>query len=450
MSLRFRLLAATILFTALTLGLVFLALFEQLAHLPESRLDQRLLAAGQAEAAEAPARGFQFRPSAPPLLLGVFYGDQDRPVSATPPFAAKPPSRTYIAREFGEPFNFHYEGGHFRGVFVEVPGYPDDALLAAAPRDDLDERSEARRDALVIAYAAALIWTSLIGYVLARRLTRDHDRIADVAHRVTSGDLSARVGARGGDPELMQLSTDIDDMVDTIAMLLAAQRRFLANAAHELRSPLTKLYGELQLAVRKDRDAPELRRAIHSALDSTRALKDLTDDLLALARASVEADHDEATLDAIIGNAVDLARARAEELGVSFELAGLDLVVSGRPNDLARLFRNLIDNAVTHSPRDAVVHVTGVREGGFAVVVVEDEGEGVPKEDRARIFEPFFRGARSRVRAEGGSGLGLGIAREVARSHGGNITLDKGAWGARFVVELPIASARPVRRSDPK
>ncbi|HRG96643.1 MAG TPA: HAMP domain-containing sensor histidine kinase [Polyangiaceae bacterium] len=442
MGLRFRLLAASFLLTAVTLGLVFGALFQQLTRLPEARLDRRLREDAVEEAADAPSRGFQFLPRRA-AFRGVFYGDQDRPITATGPFATKPPSRTYIAHDAGEPFNFTHEGVRYRAVFVEVPGHPQKALLAASARTELDDLSEARRDALALAYLAALVWTSILTYVVARRATRDHDRIADVAHRVTSGDLTARVGARTGDAELMQLSTDIDDMVDTIAMLLAAQRRFLANAAHELRSPLTKLYGELQLAVRKDRDAPELRRAIRSALESTQALKELTDDLLTLARTSVESALEDASLEAIVGNAVELARARAEELGVQFELSGLDIVVSGRPNDLSRLFRNLIDNAVTHSPRGSLVRVTGTLEGSFAVVVVEDEGEGVPPEDRARIFEPFFRGARSRALATGGSGLGLGIAREVARTHGGNLTLDSSVWGARFVVELPIAATRP-------
>ncbi len=446
MSLRFRLLAASILLTVLTLGAVFGTLFRQFARLPEARLDRRLQIDGAEEVADAPSRGFQFLPRRRPLP-GVFYGDQDRPITATPPFATKPPSRTYIAHEAGEAFNFWHEGVHYRAVFVDVPGHPQKALLVAAPRTELDDLSAARRDALGIAYLAAVLWTSLVTYVVARRVTRDHDRIAEVAHRVTSGDLSARVGARSGDPELMQLSTDIDDMIDTIATLLAAQRRFLANAAHELRSPLTKLYGELQLAVRKERDAPELRRAIRSALESTQALKELTDDLLALARTSVASDLEEASLEAIVKNAVELARTRAEEFEVGFELSGLDILVEGRPNDLARLFRNLIDNAVTHSPRGSLVRVTGTREGAFAVVVVEDEGEGVPNEDRSRIFEPFFRGARSRALATGGSGLGLGIAREVARSHGGNLTLDKSVFGARFVVELPIAATRPSRTS---
>ncbi|MBK6463648.1 MAG: HAMP domain-containing histidine kinase [Myxococcales bacterium] len=446
MSLRFRLLAATVLLTAVTLGLVFGALFQQFARLPEARLDRRLRDDAEAEAADAPARDFRFLPRPTPVPA-VFYGDQDRPITASGAFATKPPSRTYIAHDADDAFNFTHDGVRYRAVFVSVPGHPQKALLVAAPRAELDDLSEARRDALALAYVAALVWTSLVTHLVARRVTRDHERIAEVAHRVTSGDLSARVGVRSGDAELMQLSTDIDDMVDTIATLLAAQRRFLANAAHELRSPLTKLYGELQLAVRKDREAPELRRAIRSALESTEALKELTDDLLTLARTGVDAEPEDASLEAIVGNAVDLARARADDLGVSFELSGLEITVSGRPSDLARLFRNLIDNAVTHSPRGALVRVTCAREGALAVVVVEDEGDGVPKSDRARIFEPFFRGARSRARAEGGSGLGLGIAREVARSHGGDVALEDSPWGARFVVELPIAATRPSRTS---
>jgi signal transduction histidine kinase len=124
------------------------------------------------------------------------------------------------------------------------------------------------------------------------------------------------------------------------------------------------------------------------------------------------------------------------ERGVRFEITGLDVLVNGRPNDLARLFRNLVENAVAHSPSGSTVRIEGRHTDEHVEVIVADEGEGVPLEDRDRIFEPFYRSKRSKSRLVGGSGLGLGIAREVAKSHGGNVTLADSGKGAKFVVEL--------------
>ena len=180
-----------------------------------------------------------------------------------------------------------------RGVLTDVPGAAGLKLLFAASRADLDGDATFLQRAMELVFAVAVAWTVGVATWIVRRLTRNQRRIAEVVRRVAAGDLSARVGAaRAGAAAAAQaaagdevrLVMDVDDMIDRLAGLLSAQRVFIAHAAHELRSPLTALYGELALALRRSRDADEYRAAIREALDSTRQLKGLAEDLLAVAR----------------------------------------------------------------------------------------------------------------------------------------------------------------------
>jgi len=444
---RKRIVLSTIFVTAVALGGAFFAIAKEFTRLQERQLDGELVNVAKVEAREAPELGFSFNdgPGPPtndvgPLTKhGVIYGDDDTPLSVTSPFDIHVPNRQKLERPSGVCFDFIHDGHNYRGVFVGIPGHPKKAVLLAALREDLDADERFLRESMLFAFVVALGWAALVASVVVGRLTREHERIAEVANRVTSGDLTARVAAGAGDRDVLKLARDVDEMIETIAALMTSQRRFLAHAAHELRSPITKLYGELQLAVRKERDAAYLRRAIHEALDSTRALKNLTDDLLSLAKVSHDAIREDAVLRSVIENAVSLAQPQAVERGVTIELHGVDVPLSCHPNDLSRLFRNLVENAVAHSPEGGVVRVIGEPSGGRLVVAVEDQGEGVPAEDRDRIFEPFYRSAASKSRLSGGSGLGLGIAREIAVAHGGKLTLDTNApRGARFLVELPV------------
>jgi len=131
-------------------------------------------------------------------------------------------------------------------------------------------------------FGLALLWTVLVAVAVIWRLTQGHARIAEVARRVAGGDLDARIGLANGDTEVRQLARDIDAMIDRLGLLIGSQQRFIANAAHELRSPLTALYGELSLVLRRPRDDVEYERVIRTALDATQRLRRLTEDLLAV------------------------------------------------------------------------------------------------------------------------------------------------------------------------
>jgi two-component system heavy metal sensor histidine kinase CusS len=287
-------------------------------------------------------------------------------------------------------------------------------------------------------------------WLVVRALTRDTERIGEIAHRVQSGDLSARVASRSNIPELRQLADDVDGMIARLAALVVSQERFIAHAAHELRSPLTTLYGELSLALRKQRTAEEYREFIDEALASSRRLKALAEDLLALARIGADATGDilllPVTVRALVANVLNDLRASFATKGISVEVALPDASIIARERDLERLFRNLLENALRHTPDGGTIRIGGELRGETVFVTVEDSGEGVPETERERIFEPFYRGAKTRGEEMTGTGLGLAIVREIARVHGGEVSVtaarpfaNSPVAGACFQVSLPAA-----------
>ncbi|KIG13525.1 putative two-component sensor kinase [Enhygromyxa salina] len=344
--------------------------------------------------------------------------------------------------------NLRIHGQHLRGLVTEVQGHPGTLLLLAAPRDDLDNDARILSRALGLVFALAFVSTILLTSGVVRRLTRIHERIAQVVRRISDKDMTARVGEVRAAPEIIQLASDIDDMIGRIELLLRHQSEFITHAAHELRSPLATLYGELSHAVRRARDAEQYREAIEGALVSTRRLMALADDLLALARVGHVSESPRApvNLEQICAEAQDMigVQARAKDVRVAVQVEAM--VVHGNYMDLARLVRNLLENAISHSCAGDVVEVEGRSEGSCAVLKVRDHGTGVSQSDAEQIFQPFFRGSRERASEHPGSGLGLAIALEITTQHGGTLELDPGPGpGACFVLRLPLEGAEAQR-----
>lgn len=437
--------------TLLALGSAFAVVWATFSGLQRRQLDESLLAVANDEAAEAPANGFEFdsRPGpatndvGPLTKYGVIYDEKGRVLSATPPFDTAPPPPSILNHALSDPFNLRFRAEHLRGVLVAIPGNSGNLVFLATSRKDLDVGDAFLARAMLSAFLVAVAWVSAVAYWMGGRLTRDHHAIAEVARKVAKGDLSAKVRVRSGDPEVAQLSRDINEMMDRLGELLATQERFVAHAAHELRSPLTALYGELQHALRKERDADGYKRAIEAAFGATRRLKLLADDLLTLARTRADgaAEDVPVPLEAALAEACSSVNPFAEARAVKVAIErSPSCRIFDRNGDAARLFRNLLENAVRHSPEGGVVSLAATVAEGTIQVEVRDQGPGVNAKECEAIFEPFFR-SKGSTRTEG-AGLGLGIAREIARAHGGEIVVDpRDCGGARFVVSLPAVEA---------
>jgi two-component system heavy metal sensor histidine kinase CusS len=351
------------------------------------------------------------------------------------------------AHDLRAPFNLDCEGTPLRAVFIRLPSHPGQRLLFALPRVQLEADSAFLGRTMAMALIAGIAAAATVTFVIVRQLTRQHDFIADAARTVAAGDLAARVKIGSDDEDIVQLASDVNEMIVRLGLLVSSQQRFVAYAAHELRSPITALYGELQLATRKERSKDEYRQAINEALDSARRLKTLAEDLLALARIGAETEplHAPVQLAKVVEQAASEVTLAASERSVKVHAQCTDITVDGRARDLGRVVRNLLDNAIRHSPEGGNVRVTLANTDDDKVhLAVEDEGPGVPKDDRERIFEPFYRSAKDHDQDGPGAGLGLAIVQEIAKSHGGRIYVDASSQaGARFVLELPSAPVQP-------
>jgi two-component system OmpR family sensor kinase len=462
MSFRTRMVAAVTAITAVTLGSAFGVVSVLETRSQEQHLDRALTRAAHEEADSvarfdpATLKVGERRPltvnDAGPLdpYVALFAPD-GKARALTPGVAAAAPDPKLRGHRQGACFDFNLGGQRFRGLLVDVPGQPGRQLLYAVSRADLDGDRIFLRRAMEVVFVVAVAWTVVVATWIVRRLTRNQRRIAEVVRRVAGGDLSARVGSLGEDGDEVRLARDVDDMVGRLSELLSAQRVFIAHAAHELRSPLTTLYGELALALRRSRDAEAYRDAIRSALESTRELKELAEDLLAVARLGTAPPPTTEPVD--VRDAIE----EAAHVVLPEELeGGVRIQVEAAPDapaalawrrDVVRLFRNLLENAVRHSPPGGAIRISVAGQGDKVVVEIADQGPGVPAAELDRIFTPFYRGTTVPVGSGVEVGLGLTIARGIARGYGGDIALDTDrSAGACFRVTL--RAAPPPERSS--
>jgi signal transduction histidine kinase len=278
------------------------------------------------------------------------------------------------------------------------------------------------------AVLAALIWW-LVGRVL-----RPVEAIRTEVEGISASRLDRRVPEPATSDEIARLAHTMNAMLDRLAGSADRQRRFVADAAHELRSPLARIRAELEVDAAHPESA-DLAGTHAAVLAQARTLQRLVEDLLLLARGDSGALRPgrgaPVDLDDVVGRVVRLqADPRIDTRGVA------PVQVAGDAEQLDRAVRNLLDNAVRHA-RDRIAVTLAERDGAVELAVADD-GPGVPAADAERVFERFTRLDDARSAGDGGSGLGLAIAREIAERHGGTLVLAPGSDGARFVLRLPI------------
>lgn len=445
MTFRVRTALVVLVLTALTMGGALAAVWDRFVSAQRRQLDEALIGVARREASEAAAGQLEFTdlpgPSAnavgPLPKYGVLYDPDGTPLATTGNFTHVPAFPRATVLDIG--FDFDHEGVPMRGVVVKV-GSTERRILLAAPRLDFEEDAKILARAMAVAFVVGCVWAAIVAFGVATRLTREHRLVASAARSVASGDTSARVELRTSDADLRQLAADVNAMIERLVGLLSVQERFIAHAAHELRTPLTSLRIELEHAMRACRDPSDYDSALRGALESVRRLTDLAEDLLQLARLkAVPTEQAVAAIEDALADAVADVAAVGRIKEVSIVTEAVSANVRGDRSGLARLFRNVVENAVSFSPRGGTVRIEARVAGERVVVGVTDEGPGLGSDDEERVFEPFARA----VRDDGaeGTGLGLTIARGLARAFGGDVRAEHGP-GGRFFVELPIDSAR--------
>lgn len=341
--------------------------------------------------------------------------------------------------------DIHHES--LRGILLQIPN-SDRIMLYAVSRRAIEHDTMFLYRTLGLLLVAATVCVVLAARWLGQRLVGDVAALAEVARQVGRGELQARAGQNFATSEVRELADTLDSMVARLEALISSQKRFVAHAAHELRSPLSTLRGELQLALRRPREGEAYRAALEEALIDVEALVTLSEDLLLLARVQAGGQRQpRCELHAVITGAVEQAQRRAKHSGVRVQWTnegGGPYRVAARAEDLTRALRNLLDNAIRHSRAGGIVRVQQHHDTHHAYVAVSDDGPGVPAPDRPRIFEPFFRSVVATEQEAGGTGLGLTIAREIVEALDGRLELDASVErGARFVVSLPLCPEPP-------
>ncbi len=291
--------------------------------------------------------------------------------------------------------------------------------------------------ALAIASPVVVAVSGAATYLLVRRSMRSVDDIRSRVADISTSDLSGRVPVPDSRDEIAALAVTMNEMLARIEAGHTAQRRFVADASHELRSPIATIISALEVAI----SHPELLNedlADKTLIPEAQRMKALIDDLLLLARAD-ERDLRTARADTDLD---DLAIVEVERLRGKTSLQLRTVVrpvrLTGDTPALSRVLRNLLDNAARHARSTVEVEVS--RDGADAILAVSDDGPGIPAEDRARVFDRFVRLDSDRSRRGGGAGLGLAIAREIVVAHEGTVTIGNRAGGGTCVtVRLPLS-----------
>jgi two-component system OmpR family sensor kinase len=324
---------------------------------------------------------------------------------------------------------------HVRGGLAVTVGVGE-PLAAVAHA----QRSVAR--AFVLAGLLALAGALLASYVLGARLSRPLRRMAAVATRVDAGDLHPRIHDPSGQSDEVKVLADaFNHMLDRLTDAFAGQRAFVADASHELRTPLTVIRGQLEvLAAQRSPSGEEVRRVERLAQAEIARVSRLVDDLLLLAKTE-QTEFLRLERVELADYVRDLWDGTSLIADRRFELDPVPAgVLRADPDRLAQALRNLLGNAIDHTaPKVGLVRMRVERApGGRVRFLVEDDGPGIPVDQRERVFHRFHRTDAARDRASGGTGLGLAIVRAIADAHGGAVTAGASPeGGARIELELP-------------
>ncbi len=456
-SLRVRLVLVAVLLTLLGLAVAGVATYGALRSFLMDRVDVQLK--------EAPVpRGIRMSPGYSPdpigspkqpekqRATGAVY-DTDGHIVGEPPVGMP----TFLDLRTGFQ-NVRIQGRPFRAyardVSVTTPGeagFTEARYVAVLPLADVHDTLNRLVLIEVLVGIAALAAAVLAGYALVRVGLQPLTDIEQTAGSIAAGDLSQRIADENPETEVGRLGRSLNVMLGQIEESFAEReaserrlRQFVADASHELQTPLTSVRGYAELFRRGAADRPEdLATAMRRIEAEAERMGVLVDDLLLLARLDQGRPLDDAPVDL-----VQLVRDQAGDLRVvapdhPVTVTAPDAVrVRGDEVRLRQVVTNLLTNARTHTPPGTRVEVSVRRDGQDAVIVVSDDGPGIAAEHRERLFERFFRADPSRARASGGSGLGLSIVAAIAEAHGGSVSVGSPeGGGTAFMVRIPVGGA---------
>ncbi|MDX6638309.1 MAG: hypothetical protein QOJ01_1820 [Solirubrobacterales bacterium] len=403
------------------------------ANASDATLERLIHAAAQTSAARATLLGVREGPEGPRPEFVIADSVLDRTaVAPSYPAAA-------VAATSGQPGTAVEGVGGSRigetAIVVSRNGRPRWVLVLSAPLAEVDDNVALIKRQILIAGTIALALALGAGWLAARAHAQRLRRLEYAAERVADGDFETPIPDEGSD-EVGQLAGALDEMQKRLARLDSARRDFIANASHELRTPIFSLGGFVELLEDEDPD-PEARAEFVRAMRAqVERLTRLTSELLDLSKldsGAIEIRPASVDLGGLASRVVKEFGPAAERHESGIQVRASDgPLARADPDRVAQIMRILLDNALTHTPAGTSIAVTAQTSNGHVGLVVSDDGPGVPAPDRERVFERFFTGDRV-----SGSGLGLAIARELALRMDGRLSLSSRRGRTEFTLTLP-------------
>ncbi|HEX3068355.1 MAG TPA: ATP-binding protein [Thermoanaerobaculia bacterium] len=324
--------------------------------------------------------------------------------------------------------------------------------VVARDLDEQADRMESAAHAVLVGIPLALIVAAAGGYLLARNSLAPVTKMSMKARQIGAETLDERIEVDDERDELGYLGATLNGLLERLQLAFESQRRFMADASHELRTPIAIIQGEADVALtRSDRSAADYRESIEVMHRAARKLTTIVQNLFLLARRDEGAypiSPSRFYAGDVVSDCIRGLRSVVQTRGIEMSCTvEEDIVMVADEELIQRLVLNLVENAVKFTPDRGRVHVAVESNGNVCSIRVTDSGSGIPQSDQVHIFERFFRGDRARPQSAG-AGLGLPIARWIAEVHGGSVRLERSdADGSVFVAELPCAVPEPSRSS---
>jgi len=308
------------------------------------------------------------------------------------------------------------------------------------------------RNAFFAVLPLTLILIGFGGWIFSSRALRPLRKLTDTTRKVTAEGLNNRIAARGEDHEFVELIEVFNRMLERLERSFKQAHRFSADAAHELKTPLAILQGQLERAINTAEDGSPLQAELTGILDEVRRLSTISRKLLMLSQADagrLSVHREPCYLSKTLADLVEDTRMLAPQLQVSGEIQP-DLLLNADEGLLRQVLHNLISNAIKYNVEHGWITITASRNAQRIEVMVSNSSPGIIPADRVKIFERFYRADPAHTRHIEGVGLGLSVSREIARAHGGDITLKTGDDGiVRFTLALPAQKIDPKQKTVP-
>jgi heavy metal sensor kinase len=316
-------------------------------------------------------------------------------------------------------------------------------VRVGAPAEGVDEAIHRVSALLLVLTPSVFIIALAGGWILVGRALKPVDEMTRAALSIESRRLDVRLVPPRTDNEIGRLASALNEMIARLDRSFRQTERFTADASHELKTPLTTIRGEAEVALMGELRPEQARATLHSIIEETERLSEIVNNLLLLSRADadqVRLKHEPISLDQVAMQAYETTERLAHRKNISLDIAAMEeITLVGDSLWLHQLITNLLHNAINYTPEGGDVTLSLTRDGDHAVLKVWDTGPGIPPEHLPHIFDRFYRVDSGRSRDQGGSGLGLNIARWVVESHGGTLTAESTPGeGATFTARLPM------------